>query len=61
MPKGKDYTPPIVCTYCHSSNVDVYIEKEIVSDASDNIGYQGHCYECKKEKILTTLEGSKYE
>ena len=59
--KGKDYTPPIVCTYCHSSNVDVSIEKEIVSDASgglsDNIGYLGYCHECKKEKTLTTLEG----
>ena len=58
--KGKAYTPPIVCTYCHSSNVDVSIEKEIVSDASgglsDNIGYLGYCHECKKEKTLTTLE-----
>ena len=55
--KGKDYTPPIVCTYCHSSNVDVYKDGYILeTDASDNVGYQGYCHECKKEKTLTTLE-----
>ena len=62
MPKGKDYKPPIVCTYCHSSNVDVYKDGYIIeTDASENIGYQGYCYECKKEKTLTTLEGGKDE
>ena len=56
MPKGKDYTPPIVCSYCHSSNVDVWL------DVEQYPSYDGYCYECKAKTLTTEEEeGSKDE
>ena len=46
MPKGKDYTPPIVCTYCRSNEVEVGLF----------VTYKGYCHSCKKEQTLTTEE-----